>query len=678
MLFICSRLVQTFVLFNLYRLLAFLALFMLMVTAHADVVSTAAPAKPVAIELYAALPNVRFATLSPNGKMLALIAPVNGRNSLVIWDLAEQGKRKLISTGEFEPQWLVWKSDHRLLASLRFYSLRDAQHATADTRLISIDENGANPVVLVKPEQFAVYIPQIQDKIVSLLPQDENHILIELPAYERVHTMVNATSSLVQLGGNVNEIKYPEVVRVDITNGQLQTVSRQHGHVVSWQADASGNVRLGLSIKDNTRYYEVKNLNDNSWSVIQPITINSGRVFEPVAFDESNPNYLYALSNHEGGNIGLYELDTQTDTFVKTLAVSKVGNIQPITQNAHLLGYYLPNQRNPILVDKLYEKDANIINRALVDSRNYIKDKSADGKRILFELEKGNEPDSYWILDKTAQKNLIYSIAETYPDLAPEQIAASQQLSYKSRDGLTIPAILTLPLSYQKGVPLPFVVLPHGGPSSHDVLGFDYLVQFLANRGYGVLQPQFRGSTGYGAAFEAAGLQQWGLAMQDDVTDGTRWLIEQKLADPARIAIAGISYGGYSALMGAIKEPNLYSCAAAIAPVTDLVQHIDSMHNFLFSDLNQPRIGMDKDVLIKTSPAHNAAQIRIPILLVHGRKDYTVPVEQTELMATALTKSAKSFNVIYLPDGDHYLSHAHDRLETLSALEKFLAPCLTH
>ena len=203
--------------------------------------------------------------------------------------------------------------------------------------------------------------------------------------------------------------------------------------------------------------------------------------------------------------------------------------------------------------------------------------------------------------------------------------------------------------------------------------GFDFLVQFIATRGYGVLQPQFRGSTGYGASFQAAGLQQWGLKMQDDVTDGTRWLVEQKLADPARIAIVGASYGGYSALMGAVREPELYRAAAAIAPVTDLKLMFVSDFDFLFNDLNRPRIGTDSAILEKTSPTSNVERIRIPVLLVHGRKDYTVPVAQSERLAEALSKAGKPFDAVYLDEADHFLSRGDDRLATLKALAKFLA-----
>lgn len=628
--------------------------------------------KVAPVEAYANLPRARDARLSPNGKKLALIAPVNGRDALVIWDLAGKEKSKVISTGEFEPSWFFWKSDQRLIASLRFYSLRNPQHATADSRLISIDSDGGKPVVLVKPEQFVTYIPQLQDKIVSLLPNDENHILVELPALDRNQTRPDAAGGITQFGSLESAIKYPEVVKVNINTGRLTTLNHQFNNVTHWQADAEGNVRLGQSIKDRTIYYEVKSLEDGSWHTIQPFDANSGRIFHPLAFVENNPDRLYALSNHEGGPTALYELDVIKDVFIRKIASSTASDVSATAKNGRLISYTVPENLKPVYIDSNLAKEAKIINRALPDSENVIIDQSRDGKRILVEVSKDNEPSAYWILEH-GEKNVLSTVAESYPDLDPAQIAKTKIVYYNARDGLKIPALLTLPSHSKTGQPLPFVVLPHGGPTSHDATGFDYLVQFLASRGYGVLQPQFRGSTGFGAAFETAGLQQWGLAMQDDLTDGTRWLVQQKYADPKRIAIVGASYGGYAALMGAVKEPELYRAAAAIAPVTDLNQLIDQNWDFLFSDLNTPRIGTDKAILDKTSPARNAESIKIPLLLVHGRKDYTVPVNHTENMATALRKANKPFELVYLEEGDHYLSRSNDRLTTLKALEKFLA-----
>lgn len=637
-------------------------------------------AAPAPLEVYAALPGVSSARLSPDGKLLALIAPVKGLNTLVVWDLDGKEKSRTLPTGDFEPEWFVWKSNQRLIAGLRSYSMRLPMEPTIDTRLIALDADGNKGIPLVNADLFKTYIPQIQDKIVSLLPSDENHILMELPAIQRNLQFHTETSGTTQYGRLDSEIKYPEVVRVDVNTGHLETIAHQHGKVVSWNADAAGNVRLGREINGKQIDFQVRGLAEDSWHTIQSFEINKGRVFRPVAFVDGDPNRLYVLSNHDKGFTALYEFDVTTDTFIRTVAANPHGSVEALVKDGHLIGYRLFNNSSPVYLDAAYAREAKVINTALPDSRNDITDISTDGKRVLVMVTKGNEPPAFWLMDRSKGRPELTPVTETYPDLEPNQIAPTQLVSYKARDGLEIPALLTLPPGYIYGsgnAPLPFVVLPHGGPTAHDNAGFDYQVQFLATRGYGVLQPQFRGSTGHGAAFEVAGQRQWGLAMQDDVTDGTLWLVKQKLADPARIAILGTSYGGYSALMGAVKEPELYRCAVAIAPVTDLVLLRDRLAYFTFSDVNIPPIGTDSDVLEKTSPAHNAERIRIPLLLVHGRKDYTVPVAHTEKMDEALRKAGKHAEVLYLDEADHYLSRANDRLATLKALEKFLATNLS-
>jgi dipeptidyl aminopeptidase/acylaminoacyl peptidase len=219
---------------------------------------------------------------------------------------------------------------------------------------------------------------------------------------------------------------------------------------------------------------------------------------------------------------------------------------------------------------------------------------------------------------------------------------------------------------------IPFVVLPHGGPSTRDTLSFDYLAQMIASRGYGVLQPNYRGSRGYGGDFERAGFQQWGLKMQDDVVDGTRWLIDQKLADSRRICIVGWSYGGYAALMGAIKTPDFYRCAVSMAGVTDLRRRLDRANQSRFADLNLPRFDSDPASIAENSPVLHADQIRIPVLLVHGRRDFTVSVEDSEAMEGALRKAGKSVRSLYFDDDDHYLFREEDRIAFLKTLDQFL------
>jgi dipeptidyl aminopeptidase/acylaminoacyl peptidase len=233
-----------------------------------------------------------------------------------------------------------------------------------------------------------------------------------------------------------------------------------------------------------------------------------------------------------------------------------------------------------------------------------------------------------------------------------------------------LPGFITVPA--KRSGPIPFVVLVHGGPSGRDGVAFNWQVQFLVSRGYGVFQPQYRGSSGFGEAFQEAGFQQWGGRMQDDVTDGTRWLISQKLADPARIAIAGAGYGGYSALMGAVKEPKLYAAVAAYGPITDLDKFLHRMRHFAWNDINRPKVKNEEQDADDISPVGHAAEIKVPVLLVHGKKDIHAPYDHSEDMESALKKAGTPVTALYPELADAPMSHSAERVLWLTELEKLL------
>jgi dipeptidyl aminopeptidase/acylaminoacyl peptidase len=295
---------------------------------------------------------------------------------------------------------------------------------------------------------------------------------------------------------------------------------------------------------------------------------------------------------------------------------------------------------------------------------------------VLFEISQPHYPKVWWILDRTTNPISLWPAFEEYPDITPERVAPVREVTYKARDGLEIPAFVTVPLGYKEG-PIPFIVLPHGGPYVCEGNQYDYESQFLASRGWGVLRPNFRGTSCYGPAFEQRGYGQWGYAMQDDVTDGTKWLIDQKLADPSHICIVGGSYGGYAALEGAVKEPNLYRCAAAWAPVTDLLTlRRDWQKHVMHSEAAIEHIGEDDDRLDAASPARHAEAIQIPILLMHGEKDFTVQVNQSKQMESRLRSEGKMVEAVYLDDADHYRLQFAARLAWMKTLESFLTKYL--
>ncbi|MDG1733677.1 MAG: S9 family peptidase [Thalassotalea sp.] len=320
--------------------------------------------------------------------------------------------------------------------------------------------------------------------------------------------------------------------------------------------------------------------------------------------------------------------------------------------------------------DKSYNSLKRSIDKAIPDYENYFLGFSKDGNTYLTLSTSATEPGIY-LLGNRAKKSLN-PVAYRYNTLTPDVLSAKQRISYDARDGLTIEGYLTLPKTGE-GKNLPTIIFPHGGPISFEGSGFDYWSQFFAPRGYAVLQMDFRGSSGYGFDFMQQGIASWGQSMQDDVEDGTRWLISQGVADPDKICILGASYGGYAALMGAIKTPDLYQCAVSFAGVSDVEFLVKSKRRFTNYDIVKKQIGDDFDLLKANSPLTHAEKIKIPVLLMHGAKDRVVRVQHSDDMYDELKRAKKQVTYIELDKGDHYLSNANDRLKVFQAMEEFLA-----
>lgn len=298
---------------------------------------------------------------------------------------------------------------------------------------------------------------------------------------------------------------------------------------------------------------------------------------------------------------------------------------------------------------------------------------SQKGDRAVVEVSGPSRPPVYYIVDFHTGKADI--VGEEYPALASAALGERRVISYKSRDGQDIPAYLTLPPGAGEHQ-LPLVVLPHGGPEARDYPTFDWWSQFLATRGYVVLQPQFRGSVGFGEDFRKAGYRQWGGRMQDDLSDGVADLISRGLVDPSRVCIVGGSYGGYAALAGVVFTPNLYKCAVSVNGVSDLAEmlaYVGRRRGSAAIQYWREHIGEAHDrELLDKSPAHAADRIAVPVLLMHASEDTVVPFSQSAEMAHALEKMHKPVTLVALPGEDHWLSRSETRTRVLEELETFL------
>jgi dipeptidyl aminopeptidase/acylaminoacyl peptidase len=306
-----------------------------------------------------------------------------------------------------------------------------------------------------------------------------------------------------------------------------------------------------------------------------------------------------------------------------------------------------------------------------------LEDWSEDRTRFLARVAGPGAPGVWYLYDKARKE--VSPIGEEYPDLAGAAFGTTRWITYKARDGLEIPAYLTLPPGAKDGSRLPLIVFPHGGPKARDQFDFDFIAQFLATRGYAVLQPQFRGSWGFGQAFEDAGKGEWGGKMQTDLIDGVGALAANGQIDPKRVCIVGASFGGYSALAGAALYPDAYRCAASIAGIADLgLLLVEEARSYgregaSTDELRDDLGAASSEKLMAQSPARHAGEVRAPVLLIHGDKDTVVPIEQSRRMAEVLKAAGKPYELIELPDENHYLTKAANRTRTLEALEAFLA-----
>ncbi|HSB98063.1 MAG TPA: S9 family peptidase [Spongiibacteraceae bacterium] len=614
------------------------------------------------VQAFASLPELQDIQLSPDGQKIAGLLNVAGNTLLFAREVTSDKLVPVVKTDnkKIAVNWFRWANNERILISARFPDRRYGV-ATMETRLMSVRYDGSKLINLLRPsKEHPGWVSQIQDRVVDWLPADPEHVLVA----------ADLESPLLL-----------EVFQVDVNDGARKKIRGSYqADMIQWIVDRQQRVRVGVKFKDT--HYEIIfcDPQQKEWRTAWSFDSFSDQAIEPIGFG-GDPNLLYVSAYHDGREsiftvdltdpklpLKLKYADPNYDVDGDLIYSEKAGDYIGIV-NRSGDGSYLFWQPE-------YQALANGIDAVLPGTKNRIIGFNADEARYLLFSSGNKHPGVYYFGDRNT-KNLSL-LGSTYPKLQTESLAGKKIVRYKARDGIEIQGYLTLSSNAAEHN-LPTIIFPHGGPIASDDTDFDYWTEFFANRGYAVLQMDFRGSGGYGHDFMTAGLKQWGLQMQDDVVDGTRWLIEQGIADKDRICIVGASYGGYAALMGAVKSADLYRCAISFAGVSDLRELVDSRRNFRNAKVATLQIGSswsDREQLKATSPRLLADQIKMPILLVHGTKDRSVPFEQSEQMAAALKSAGKPYQFIVQEDGDHFLSSYEQRLQLFEAMDKFLATYL--
>lgn len=565
-------------------------------------------------------------------------------------------------------QSIEWKDDITLMAFVFSPAERDAWIGTRSARFKTRDYDlmliNTETEVVTQPvsskflERYKI-TPSVRSWVVDSLYEDPDHILMAFP------------------GIDAGFLQDSVVYKINLKTQKATTYHQSKTNVNNWMTDQQHRVRIGSHYKEGKVTILIKDVDSDKWRELWDYKIFSEQQVNVLGFGV-DPNQLYIRAYHNKRQ-AIFRVNIKDPELKRELVIDDPqydikGSLiySPVT--GAVIGVTSKEDGGTHFFDKDLQGLQAKIDRAIPGKRNYIYSISDDLKKYLVFSTSSTDSGTYYLGQTNPVK--LDAVAYRYKKLTPELMSNTQRLEYMARDGLKIEAYLTLPKNgAQKN--LPTLMFPHGGPMARDNESFDYWTQFFVNKGYAVLQMNFRGSDGLGIELRNAGLKNWGKEMQDDVEDGARKLIADGIADPKSIGIVGASYGGYAALMGVVKTPDFYRCSISVngvANVFDLVK--DNRAFWLGYNVIDEQIGNDNATLRAISPVNFAEKIKAPVLLVHGTDDRQVEIKHSYQMRDALLKANKDVTFVELPSEDHYLLNEKNRMDTFRAMDAFLDRCM--
>ncbi|WP_312238326.1 S9 family peptidase [Stenotrophomonas sp.] len=607
--------------------------------------------------------------ISPDGNYFAATVPMEDRTALAI---LRRSDSKVV--GSFVPPAknhandFNWVNDNRVLIGLaEKIGALDRPRLTGELFAINADGGrgellvgyrveGNGPGTRIQPKKVEAVAAFLFDD----LPQDDRNVLVSIWPFS-------------------NE-PFTRVDKLDVQSGRRQTVALSPVRRAEFVSDANGQVRFahGAGADNVNKLYYREGVGDN-WKLVNDEAVN-GRIEQAIGFS-ADGKLAYFTSEQANGPTAIIAWDPATGTRTPVLRDPKVDPSRIIHRPGTAIpvgALFLGDTPHTRFFDEK-SADARLyrsLEAAFGGDAVFITSSTKDGKQLMIEAWSGQNPGDFFIFNNETKKADHVISRSSWVD--PAKAATVLPVAVKARDGLELNGFLTVPAG-RAGARLPMVVMPHGGPFGiFDDGSYTTESQLLASAGYAVLQVNYRGSGNYGRAFQAAGAKQWGGAMQDDLTDATRWAIAQGHADPSRICIYGASYGAYAALMGAAKEAGLYKCAAGYVGVYDLpmmftagdIQRSGSGETYLKDWLGDPQ------KLAAVSPVNLAAQIKVPVFLAAGGEDERAPIRHTKRMEEALKKAGVPVESLYYPtEGHGFYTDAHRR-EYYAKLLAFLSRSL--
>lgn len=635
------------------------------------------PAAPPPASAFSETPSYSFVALSPDGRTLAVDQVTRDGHKVVMFAVGSSEPLRVLNVDPKDTlRGLRWADSRTVLVdvsgTVRFTGTSSARSRWEFWRTMAASLDGGPPRMLLMDDENRRYVTGA--RVLAAGSRRPGTVTMAAWDYEQTKQRGSIGTRLWDERDDSGWVS--TLFDVDTATGKGRVVELGTPYTFQWLVDPDGTPRARAEWVADTKEYTVLARDARGWRPVHRQTgldwmalagtTADGKALVVVGENGTDRSRAWSLPLDGGPPSVLFEDPAQdvsavlADDLTGTVVGFEIGGLEP---RQHW-------------IDPRRAQQQRTLEKAFPGRDVVVAQRSDDGERVVVVVGSRVHPPVHYLVDFATGR--ADTLGEAYPGLTGAVLGESRSLVYLARDGASIPAYLTLPPG-RPARDLPLVVLPHGGPESSDPAGFDGWAQFLATRGYAVLQPQFRGSTGFGRAHRLAGYGEWGGRMQDDLSDGVRHLVASGLADPSRVCIVGASYGGYAALAGAAFTPELYACAVSVNGVSDLPTMIGDLRRRLGDQSDsiaywKEHIGPATDPRVaQRSPARAAAAIRAPVLLLHGAEDTVVPPSQSKVMAKALAEAGKPHRHVVLPGEDHWLSQGATRTRVLEEIETFLA-----